>query len=69
MLITRRIHKGILLFRMSPVRGKHLFSDTDEKGHGRGKQIFNISGEFVSLFLSIAKSGCFWRKQKQFKNL
>lgn len=50
MLINRRIHKGVLLFRMSPVSGKHLFLDTDKKGHGGGKEIFNINGEFALLF-------------------
>lgn len=50
MLINHGTHKGILLFKVSPVKGKYLVSGTDKKRYGGGKEIFNSNGELVSFW-------------------
>ena len=64
MLTNHRIHKGILLFRINPVSGKYLFSDT---GIQRKKKIFNINGEFISL--AYCKVRILLQKPETTKNL
>lgn len=52
MLINHRVIKEFcgVFFRMSPVSGKYLFSDTDMKEYGGGKRDFFVLTLMVNLY-------------------